>query len=98
MQLLSLQSRWRKFVVVGTRGRLDAALPREYWAECGVIGFNYSHLDPARPEQLRSTLGQGILMKFVFIPGDSAKLKMHEASKVTRLLLFGVYTGTFRRA
>jgi hypothetical protein len=62
VQLLSLQSRRRK-LWSSALGRLGAALAREYRAECDVIGFDHSQLDLARPEQLRSTLGQRILMR-----------------------------------
>jgi len=46
----------KRVVVVGTGGRLGAALAREYAKEFDVAGFNHAQLDLGQPEQLRATL------------------------------------------
>lgn len=45
-----------KIIVLGTGGRLGAALAREYASFGEVTGFNHAQLDLARFEALRSTL------------------------------------------
>jgi dTDP-4-dehydrorhamnose reductase len=45
-----------KIVVVGTGGRLGAALAREYSSHYEVIGFTHAQLDLGQPEALRATL------------------------------------------
>lgn len=46
----------RKLVIVGSGGRLGAALARGYASEARVLGFNHSQLDLASPEAIRSAL------------------------------------------
>ena len=45
-----------KIAIVGTGGRLGAALAREYGRDAEIIGFNRAQLDLADPELLRRTL------------------------------------------
>ena len=44
-------------VILGSGGRLGAALARGYAGEARVIGFNHSQLDLASPEAIRCALG-----------------------------------------
>ena len=46
-----------KLVVLGSGGRLGAALMRGYENEAELIGFNHSQLDLASPESIESALG-----------------------------------------
>jgi dTDP-4-dehydrorhamnose reductase len=46
-----------KIVIVGTGGRLGAALLREYREKVGVAGFDHAQLDLGNIEQMRRTLG-----------------------------------------
>jgi dTDP-4-dehydrorhamnose reductase len=45
-----------KIVILGSGGRLGAALTREYGKKFDVLGFNHAQLDLAKPEQLRDKL------------------------------------------
>ena len=45
-----------KIVIVGSSGRLGAALMREYKEKFGVVGFSHAQLDLAKQEQLRDKL------------------------------------------
>jgi dTDP-4-dehydrorhamnose reductase len=47
----------KRIVIIGARGRLGAALVREYAGTFNVVGFNHAQLDLGAPEQLRETLG-----------------------------------------
>src|SRR5947207_7187847 len=47
----------KRVVIVGSGGRLGAALGREYAKQFDIVGFNHAQLDLAAPEQLRATLG-----------------------------------------
>src|SRR2546430_598016 len=47
----------KRVVIVGSGGRLGAALVREYAKEFDVVGFNHAQLDLGKPEQMRATLG-----------------------------------------
>lgn len=47
-----------KVVILGSGGRLGAALVREYACDYEVVGFNHAQLDLGAPEQLRATLGR----------------------------------------
>lgn len=44
-------------VIVGSGGRLGAALARGYASEARVIGFNHSQLDLAQPQAIEAALG-----------------------------------------
>ena len=44
-------------VILGSGGRLGAALARGYAGETRVIGFTHSQLDLASPEAIRCALG-----------------------------------------
>jgi dTDP-4-dehydrorhamnose reductase len=46
-----------RIVIIGSGGRLGAALVREYAREFDVIGFNHAQLDLGQPEQMRQELG-----------------------------------------
>jgi dTDP-4-dehydrorhamnose reductase len=45
-----------RIVIVGSGGRLGAALAREYSKEFDVIGFNHAQLNLASPDQIRKKL------------------------------------------
>jgi len=45
-----------KLVIIGTGGRLGAALMREYRKKFGVIGFNHAQLDLADADEMRRKL------------------------------------------
>ena len=45
-----------KLLVVGSRGRLGAALMRAYRGKFGVIGFNRTQLDLAKPDDIRDKI------------------------------------------
>src|SRR6266487_5207280 len=47
-----------KIVIVGTGGRLGAALLREYEGEYGVAGFNHPQLDLSNFDKIREKLGE----------------------------------------
>ena len=47
----------KRIVIIGTEGRLGAALAREYASEFDVIGFNHAQLDLGKPDQMRTALG-----------------------------------------
>jgi dTDP-4-dehydrorhamnose reductase len=47
----------RRIVIVGTGGRLGAALARECARDFDVVGFNHAQLDLGAPEQMQSALG-----------------------------------------
>src|SRR5437762_593614 len=47
----------RRLVIVGSGGRLGAALVREYAKEFDVVGFNHAQLDLGVPKQMRAILG-----------------------------------------
>ena len=47
----------KRVVIVGTGGRLGAALLREWRNDFDVIGFNHAQLDLGKPDQMRTTLG-----------------------------------------
>jgi dTDP-4-dehydrorhamnose reductase len=47
-----------KIVIVGSNGRLGAALLREYREKFDVIGFNHAQLDLEYPDQIRSKIDQ----------------------------------------
>src|SRR5437588_1014796 len=46
-----------KIVIVGSGGRLGAALTRQYRREFDTIGLNHALLDLAKPNQIRDRLG-----------------------------------------
>jgi len=46
-----------KIVVIGSGGRLGAALMRAYQNKFDVAGFNHAELDLARPNQIRGRIG-----------------------------------------
>lgn len=46
-----------KIVIIGSGGRLGAALVREYGCKFEVIGFNHAQLDLASFDQVRATVG-----------------------------------------
>jgi dTDP-4-dehydrorhamnose reductase len=46
-----------RLVIVGSGGRLGAALVRQYSGTFDVIGFNHSQLDLGQPAQMREMLG-----------------------------------------
>ena len=48
----------RQIVIVGTGGRLGAALLREYRRTHQVIGFTHAQLDLSAPEEMRRRLGE----------------------------------------
>ena len=45
-----------KIVIVGSSGRLGAALARDYREKFGVVGFSHAQLDLAKPDQIREKL------------------------------------------
>ena len=45
-----------KIAIIGSSGRLGAALTREYREKFDVIAFNHAHLDLANPNQVRGKL------------------------------------------
>ena len=47
-----------KIVILGTGGRLGAALLREYEGEYGVAGFNHAQLDLSNFDEIREKLGE----------------------------------------
>src|SRR5437588_11084847 len=47
----------KRVVIVGTGGRLGAALLREWRNDFDVIGFDHAQLDLGKPDQTRTTLG-----------------------------------------
>jgi len=47
----------KRVVIVGTGGRLGAALLREWRNDFDVIGFDHAQLDLGKPDQMRTTLG-----------------------------------------
>ena len=47
----------KRVVIVGSGGRLGAALEREYAGEFDVAGFNHAQLDLGEPEEMRAKLG-----------------------------------------
>ena len=57
----------RRMVIVGSGGRLGAALVCEYARDDEVVGFNHAQLDLAAPERLRSTL-EGLNLVGGFLP------------------------------
>jgi dTDP-4-dehydrorhamnose reductase len=46
----------KRLVIIGSGGRLGAALAREYANDFDVVGFNHAQLDLGKPEQLGATL------------------------------------------
>jgi dTDP-4-dehydrorhamnose reductase len=48
----------RRIVILGTGGRLGAALAREYSRDLTVIGFNHAELDLSSPDQIRTLIGR----------------------------------------
>ncbi len=46
-----------KLMVIGSGGRLGAALMRAYQNRFDVAGFNHAELDLAKPDQIRRRLG-----------------------------------------
>ena len=46
-----------KLVIIGSGGRLGAALMRGYAAEAELLGFDHSQLDLASPEAIEQALG-----------------------------------------
>src|SRR5207237_5456143 len=51
--LRSRRYRRMKIVIVGSGGRLGAALLREYRDEFDLVGFNHAELDLATPDEIR---------------------------------------------
>ncbi|PYI92239.1 MAG: dTDP-4-dehydrorhamnose reductase [Verrucomicrobia bacterium] len=47
----------KRVVIVGSGGRLGAALGREYSNQFDIVGFNHAQLDLGTAEQMRATLG-----------------------------------------
>jgi dTDP-4-dehydrorhamnose reductase len=47
----------KRVVIVGSGGRLGAALAREYAQTFELVGFNHAQLDLGQPAQMRETLG-----------------------------------------
>jgi dTDP-4-dehydrorhamnose reductase len=47
----------RRIVIIGTGGRLGAALAREYARDLTVVGFNHADLDLSSTEQIRRLIG-----------------------------------------
>src|SRR5260370_24363036 len=45
-----------KIIILGSGGRLGAALMREYRETFDVVSFNHSQLDLAKPDQIRQRL------------------------------------------
>src|SRR5438270_2368189 len=45
-----------KIVILGARGRLGAALMREYRDKFEVIGFNHAQLDLAKPQEIHAKI------------------------------------------
>lgn len=47
----------KRLVIIGSGGRLGAALAREWASAFDVVGFSHAQLDLGKPAQLRETLG-----------------------------------------
>lgn len=46
-----------RLIVIGSGGRLGAALVRAYQNKFDVVGFNHAQLDLAKPDEIRSQIG-----------------------------------------
>src|SRR6185369_12882286 len=47
----------RRIVIIGTGGRLGAALAREYAHDVTVVGFNHAGLDLGSTDEIRRLIG-----------------------------------------
>src|SRR5436305_12628888 len=47
-----------KLIVIGSGGRLGAALVRAYQVKFDITGFNHAQLDLAKPDQISRTIGK----------------------------------------
>lgn len=58
-----------KIVIIGSGGRLGAALAREYQPKFDVVGFNHAQLDLAKPDQIQRKIDN---LEFDFLVNAAA--------------------------
>ena len=78
-----------KIIIVGSGGRLGAALTREYREKFDVVGFNHAQLDLADPGQIREKLWP---LKFDLLINCAAmtNVDLCESKRGQAFALFGV--------